>query len=1188
MRSITLGVFISAAMLSACGGSDSDDHSVSSSSIESSSSSSVSSSSVSSSSSSVPSMELPVALSDTQAIVFYSREDGNYDDWGLHLWNNAACGALADSAVEGVTWDTPMAPTGIDETYGAYYVLDLAQATSEGGCVNFIVHQGDNKALGENDLILDLERGNIALTQHGLASIEYPQDDSGEAPLPFTLSDTQAAIFYTRADGEYEGWGLHLWNGGDCNALADNSVNGITWDNPMPATGVDAERGAYYVLDLNNPGGCINFILHKGDEKALGDADLAMDLTQGNIAYTEHGSSAIIYQGEQGPAQITLSGYAAHWVDADTLVWAAPANASRIMLHAESAGEINVNNNELTGGTGVELTAGELSPTSAEKFPHIASWQAFKIPVNGIDSQAWLAGELVASAYDSDGNLLKATSVQTPGALDAYFTTDAKLGSWIDGGNTHFAVWAPTARNMTLEVFATVSDEPSATHTMSQTDEGVWQASVEGDLHGQYYRYRFDVYHYLTDSVESLTTTDPYALNLSSNSTLAQVVDLNRADTQPSGWSNHSVPPLAAPEDSVIYEVHIRDFSALDASTPEAHRGKYLAFSAADSAPVNHLRDLQQAGLNTIHLLPTFDIATVNEDESMRVDITDTVGDLCALNASAAICGSADSSATIESVLAGFDPTSAEAQALMNNVRGLDSFNWGYDPFHYTAPEGSYATQSEGFARIVEFRQMVQSLHEMGLRVVMDVVYNHTNASGLGDKSVLDKLVPGYYHRRNELSGAVEMSSCCDNTASEHEMMEKLMVDSLVVWADAYKIDGFRFDLMGHHMREDILAARDAVQAVDADSYFYGEGWNFGEVADSRRGVNAIQNNMAGTGVGSFNDRIRDAVRGGGPFDSGDAIRRNQGYGTGLFHYPNNLNSGAESEREALTDLTDRLRVNLAGSLKTYPLVDRNGDPTTGGEVPYFDLNAGYTEDPQESINYISKHDNQTLWDNLQYKAPSTLTAAERVRMQNFSLSVPMLAQGIPFIHMGVDLLRSKSMQRDSYDSGDWFNRVDFTGQSNNWNMGLPREDKDGSNWPLIGEIIADEQAAPSAEHIDTARQLFQEWLAIRTSSPLFRLRNASEVEQTLAFHNTGSEQLPGVIVMSLTDELQRDPNYDAIVVVFNPSSQSVNIANPLTGDFTLHPVQFNSVDATIRSAAIEGSELTVPALTTAVFTKAK
>jgi pullulanase len=203
-------------------------------------------------------------------------------------------------------------------------------------------------------------------------------------------------------------------------------------------------------------------------------------------------------------------------------------------------------------------------------------------------------------------------------------------------------------------------------------------------------------------------------------------------------------------------------------------------------------------------------------------------------------------------VLASFPPDSDQQQALIGALRDQDPFNWGYDPFHFTVPEGSYSTDPDGPARIIEFRQMVQALNQTGLRVVMDVVYNHTHAAGQDEKSVLDRVVPGYYHRLNE-RGAVETSTCCANTASEHQMMEKLMIDSLVTWAVEYKVDAFRFDLMGHHMVDNMLNVRAALDAltleehgVDGKSiYLYGEGWNFGEVADNARGVNATQFNMA-------------------------------------------------------------------------------------------------------------------------------------------------------------------------------------------------------------------------------------------------------------------------------------------------------------------------------------------------------
>ena len=284
----------------------------------------------------------------------------------------------------------------------------------------------------------------------------------------------------------------------------------------------------------------------------------------------------------------------------------------------------------------------------------------------------------------------------------------------------------------------------------------------------------------------------------------------------------------------------MRDFSITDETVPAGHRGTYLAFTDDRSDGMRHLRRLADSGLNTLHLLPSNDIATIEEDRSKQQEPQ------CDLRS--------------------FPPDSEAQQACLEPIRDTDGFNWGYDPLHYTTPEGSYSTRPDGPARTREFREMVQAVNRAGLRVVMDVVYNHTPAAGQDPKSILDRIVPGYYHRLT-LTGSVETSTCCSNTATEHRMMEKLMVDSVVTWAREYKVDGFRFDLMGHHSKANMLEVRRALDKLGRDIYVYGEGWNFGEVANDARFVQATQLNMAGTGIGTFSDRLRDAVRGGGPFD---------------------------------------------------------------------------------------------------------------------------------------------------------------------------------------------------------------------------------------------------------------------------------------------------------------------------------
>jgi pullulanase-type alpha-1,6-glucosidase len=401
---------------------------------------------------------------------------------------------------------------------------------------------------------------------------------------------------------------------------------------------------------------------------------------------------------------------------------------------------------------------------------------------------------------------------------------------------------------------------------------GVWRASVAtlGATPGAtpasravraVYTYLVDVFVPGTGLVRQ-RVTDPYALSLTADSARSAVIDLEDPALAPPGWRDTPRPNrVAAATDLVIYELHVRDFSIDDASVPVAHRGTYLAFTHTDARGMRHLRQLAEAGLTDVHLLPVFDLATVPERGCVRPE---------------------------EAQLRALPADSPRQQALNEPLRGSDCYNWGYDPWHYTAPEGSYATSvADPLARIVEFRAMVQALHAAGLRVGMDVVYNHTTASGQSAKSVLDRIVPGYYHRLNA-AGGVETSTCCDNTATENRMMEKLMTDSVVVWARDYRISSFRFDIMGHQPRAAMERLQAAVNvAAGRPVQLLGEGWNFGEIKDGSRFVQAAQEVLNGSGIGTFSDRGRDAVRGGGCCDSGSQLVSNQGFINGLWYDPN-------------------------------------------------------------------------------------------------------------------------------------------------------------------------------------------------------------------------------------------------------------------------------------------------------------
>ena len=394
-------------------------------------------------------------------------------------------------------------------------------------------------------------------------------------------------------------------------------------------------------------------------------------------------------------------------------------------------------------------------------------------------------------------------------------------------------------------------------------------------------------------------------------------------------------------------------------------------------------------------------------------------------------------------------------------------------------------------------------------------------------------------------------------------------------------------------MLTDMLAVRDALNSLTLEEhgvdgvsiYVYGEGWNFGEVENGARGINATQFNVAGTGIGTFNDRLRDAVRGGSPFGGRDE----QGVGNGLYVLPNGINPINENLERALL-LADLTRVGLAGNLQNYTFIDSTGAEARGLDVDYNGSPAGYTLDPQENVIYVSKHDNETLFDNIIYRLPESMVASDVVRLQNLSLSYVMYAQGVPFFHAGSDLLRSKSLDRDSYNSSDWFNRLDWTYQSNNFAVGMPPEGVNSGQWDTIRPILQNEALIPSSDDIMLNMTVFQEMLAIRYSSPLFRLQTEQQVQERLAFHNTGAEQTPGVIVMSLSDTVGEDldPNHDLVVVVFNatPDSIAYNVDALVGAGLELHPIQQNSFDAIVQGAsfASETGTLNVPAWTTAVF----
>jgi pullulanase-type alpha-1,6-glucosidase len=417
-------------------------------------------------------------------------------------------------------------------------------------------------------------------------------------------------------------------------------------------------------------------------------------------------------------------------------------------------------------------------------------------------------------------------------------------------------------------------------------------------------------------------------------------------------------------------------------------------------------------------------------------------------------------------------------------------------------------------------------------------------------------------------------------------MMGKLVVDSLVTWAKEYKVDGFRFDLMGHHPKANILAVRKALDAltlakdgVDGKSIIlYGEGWNFGEVADNARFVQATQANMAGTGIATFSDRARDAVRGGSPFDADPGV---QGFASGLYTDPNSSTAnGTPAEQKArLLHYQDLIKVGLTGNLRQFGFTDSAGKQVTGAEIDYNGAPAGYADAPGDALAYADAHDNESLYDALTYKLPAGTSAADRARMQVLAEATAVLSQGPALGQAGSDLLRSKSLDRNSFDSGDWFNAIHWScGQGDGMGRGLPPAADNQAKWPYATPLLTNPAAVPSCAEIGGASAAYQDLLRIRTAEPAFHLATSGQVQRDLAFPLSGASETPGVITMTLGD----------LVVVFNatPLAQAQRVSALAGTDYALHPVQAAGADPVVKTSAYAAATgtFTVPGRTVAVF----
>ncbi len=469
-----------------------------------------------------------------------------------------------------------------------------------------------------------------------------------------------------------------------------------------------------------------------------------------------------------------------------------------------------------------------------------------------------------------------------------------------------------------------VGGEAIQTVKMKRTGTDLWTADVKGDLKGKFYTFQVQ-----TRKQTMKETPGVFAKAVAVNGRRAAVVDM--AETNPEGWNNDKRPLTKSPADLVIYEMHHRDFS-ISPTSGLKHKSKYLALT--EPKAVYYLKNL---GVNAIHILPSFDYASVDESKP-----------------------------------------------------DVPQYNWGYDPLNYNVPEGSYATDATcPVARIKEFKQMVQTLHNAGIRVILDVVYNHTFNI---DESNFNLTYPGYYYRTTKDGKISDGSGCGNETASEKPLMRQFMIESVLYWAKEYHIDGFRFDLMGIHDIETMNLIRKALDEVDPNIYMYGEGWSAGSCAYPEEKLAMKANTRQLDRIGAFCDDMRDAIR--GPF--------NDDHKTAFL--------GAVAGNE------ESIKFGIAGCID-HPQIDIT-------KVNY--SKAPWANSPAQKISYISCHDDMCVVDRLKASIPG-ITTDELIRLDLLGQTAVFTAQGVPFIYAGEEVLRDKKGVHNSFKSPDSINAIDWT-----------------------------------------------------------------------------------------------------------------------------------------------------------------
>ncbi|SHJ84450.1 pullulanase [Anaerobranca californiensis DSM 14826] len=817
----------------------------------------------------------------------------------------------------------------------------------------------------------------------------------GPPPLPDFEVKTTLIINYHRYEGDYRPWDLWVWADGK-----DGKAYQFT-----ELTDYGVRATIYFPEEYDRLG----FIVRRGNWSAKDvDRDRFVDVVDGKAEIWLLQSDPNIYFSQDEVNK----------------------NPRIVSAYMDGKDEIIVSlthQHKLTDGDNGFVIKGENKEYNVKKVEIVGSGSSGNVLKLTLEKELDITANYTIESPDYTGNyVIKRRVLDLP---EFYYAGD-DLGNTYTKNSTKFRVWAPTALNVKVRIYNTADAKEGKDYDMKKDVNGTWFLEIKGDLKNKYYTYIVDHGYIVNEAV------DPYVRAVSLNSTKGMIVDLK--ETNPKGWDSLKKPEFKNYTDAIIYEMHVRDYSIYPQSGNK-YKGKYLGLiekgTTGPGGVKTGLDHLVELGITHIHLLPTYDFASIDDSRD-------------------------------------------------------DQYNWGYDPRLYNVPQGTYSTNAaDGLTRIREYKEMVMGLNQAGIRVIKDVVYNHTYTVG---DSPFDLIVPKYFYRTDDKGNYTNGSGCGNEIASERPMVRKFIVDSVKYWATEYKIDGFRFDLMALHDVDTMLAVQQALHQIDPSIIIYGEPWQAGG-SPLPANLQFTKGKQRGTRIAVFNDHIRNAIK-------GDNDGATKGYAQGMVNQRDNVIKG------------------IMGAIDDF------------------------AQEPTESIVYVTCHDNLTLWDKIEKSNPND-SVEDRIRMNLLSNAIVLTSQGVPFLHGGVEMMRTKYGDHNSYKSPDHINQIEW-----------------------------------SRKHTYYEEFLYHQGLIrLRREHPAFRMPTAEMVRK----HMEILDSPDGSIMFHLKDNANGDPWKD-IVVIYNPNGHDITVNLPKGGTWDIVVKDKKAGVDTLET--INGSSVKVPRISMMVL----